>query len=151
MIYLKETYDEVIDEIKPLLENHWEEIALYKDKVPFSPNYFMYKDLEEKDILDIFTARTDENVLVGYCITFTMPHIHYSTTITSTVDILYIDPLYRGKMAGLRLIKFAENQLKEKGVKILFQHIKPEHDFSPLLKRIGYGKFEDIYSHYLGD
>jgi len=151
MKYSVETYDEVIEDIKPLLEGHWEEIALYKDEVTFAPNYFMYKELEEKNLLDIFTARTDKGKLIGYCIVFTMPHMHYSTTIMSNVDIFYVAPEYRGKMAGLRLIKLTEQKLKEKGVKVIFHHVKVAHDFSPLLERLGYEKTEHIYGHYIGE
>ena len=150
MNYSKETYDDVIEEIKPILEDHYQEIALHKDKIELNPNYFMYKELEDKGFVDIFTAR-DKNKLVGYCIVFTMPHIHYSTTLMSNVDIFYIAPEYRGKMAGIRLIKYVEKELKEKGVEMLFHHVKVAHDFSPMLERLGYEKTEYIYGNYIGD
>jgi L-amino acid N-acyltransferase YncA len=150
MRYEKETFDSVINDIKPLLEDHYEEIALHKDKIPFSPNYFMYKELEDKGILDIFTARKDDE-LVGYCILFTMPHLHYYTTVFSNVDIFYIKPEYRGKMVGIRLNKFVESQLKKKGVKVINHHIKYEHDFSQMLYRDNYEDAEKIVSKYIGD
>ena len=151
MKYDKEVFDDVIVEIIPLLHLHWEEIALNKERVPFDPNYVQYKALEQQGILDIFTARSDEGELVGYCITFTTPHLHYWSTVMSHVDIFFITPEYRGKMAGARLITFVENRLKEKGVKILNHHVKVEHDFSPILKRLKYNQIESIYSKYIGD
>lgn len=150
MKYAQEVFDDVITDIIPLLNKHWEEIALNKDKVPFDPNYAQYKTLEKEGILDIFTARED-NELVGYCITFTAPHLHYWSTIMSNVDIFYVSPEHRGKMAGIRLIKYTEEKLKLKGVKVLNHHVKTQHDFSPILKRLKYNKAESIYSKYIGE
>lgn len=150
MKYASEYFTDVIEEIKPLLKRHWHEIALNKDKIPFDPDYDKYEELEEKGILDIFTARDDEGVLCGYCITFTMPHLHYKTTITSSVDILFVTPEHRGKMTGVRLMAFTENSLKEQGTAFLLHHVKPAHDFSPILIRQGYAQQELIFGKYIG-
>jgi len=150
MIYAKEFFVQVIDEIKPLLEKHWEEIALNKEKVPLDPDYDRYLFLEKSGILDIYTAR-ENGKLMGYCITFTMPHIHYMSTVMASVDILYVDPSRRGKMAGVLLMKFVEEKMKEKGVQVFTHHVKVEHDYSSILKRLGYVEVERIYNKYLGD
>lgn len=151
MKYAKEFFADVIEEIKPLLERHWHEIALNKDKIPFDPDYDKYEVLEEEGILDIFTARDDEDTLCGYCITFTIPHLHYKTTIASNVDILFVTPEHRGKMTGVRLIAFTEQQLKEQGTDLLMHHVKLAHDFSPILLRQGYAEQERIFGKYIGD
>jgi GNAT superfamily N-acetyltransferase len=150
MIYAEETYDDVIDEIKPLLTANHEEIAFFDERVPLIPNYHMYKELEDQGFLSIFTVRTDERELIGYCIIFITPHIHYSTTVMATVDIIYINPAHRGKMAGIRLIKFTEKTLKERGVDIILHRVPKQNDFSPMLKRLGYTEAETVYSHYIG-
>ena len=65
--YKEETYSQVIDEIKPLLEDHWEEIALNKEVIKLNPNYEMYEKLCNAGVMRIVTAR-DDGKLIGYCI-----------------------------------------------------------------------------------
>ena len=149
--YLKESFDDVVIDIFPLLNKHWEEIALNKDKVPLDPNLEKYKTLEQSGILDIFTARDDSNKLVGYCIVFTMPHMHYWSTLMSSVDIFYVSPEHRGKMTGSRLMTYAEKELKASGTKVLTHHVKVAHDYSPILVRKGYKEAERIFSKYIGE
>lgn len=151
MIYSEETFLGVIADIVPLLTRHWDEIALNKETVPLAPDYAQYQRLNDQGILNIYTARNDNGVLVGYCLTITVPHIHYSTTISSNVDLVYVVPEHRGKMTGVRLMQFTEDSLKEKGVKLLSHHVKEAHDFSAILLRKGYKKAETIYGKYLGD
>ena len=39
-----EQWPEFIEEAKPMLPIHWEELALNKDKVPLDPQYYIYDD-----------------------------------------------------------------------------------------------------------
>ncbi len=132
-----ETFDQVIDEIKPLLAMHWHEIASFKDDIHFAPDYARYKDIEEKGGLVILTAREGKE-LVGYSIFFLLQHPHYSTTTFAMNDILFVRPDKRGGTTGYRLIKESENAMKILGAKKISWHIKPAFDFSPALEKMGY-------------
>lgn len=146
--YQIERFDNVIDEIKPILERHWEEIANNKNKIPFKPDYDKYKQLDDTGVLHIATARSN-GVLIGYCISFIVPHIHYSENLFASMDVLYLDKEHRGKMTGIRLIAFAENDLRKKDVSVFTFHIKTNHDIGPIMERLGFNKIEYIYSKYI--
>ena len=73
--YQEETYDSVIDEIKPLLEGHYQEIANNRDVIKLNPDYEIYKRFCELGQIRIVTARADGE-LVGYCIVVVRPHLH---------------------------------------------------------------------------
>ena len=54
--YQQEFLDSVVDDAKVLLESHWEEVALNKDKIKINPDWDAYYALQEQGKLDIFTA-----------------------------------------------------------------------------------------------
>jgi GNAT superfamily N-acetyltransferase len=147
MRYQQETIATVIIEAMPLFEKHYKELAKHQDKVKYDPNWDFYYKAEQAEMLYIFTARADDGTLVGYNCYFINPHPHYSGMLCALNDIFYISPEYRGKLAGMRLLKFSEDRLKElRGVNWFFMHMKPEHDFSRMLISRGYDLHEHIYS-----
>jgi GNAT superfamily N-acetyltransferase len=141
MNYQRETMAQVLDEIKPLLVLHWEEITHFKD-VPLDPDYTAYARAEQAGKLRIFTVR-DDGVLIGYGIFF-IGNLHYKSTPIATQDILFIHPKYRGR--GGRLIRYCDEQLQADGIRIVMHHIKVAHNWSALLERFGYEEVDRIYA-----
>jgi hypothetical protein len=147
MIYGQEKFETVSEEIKPLIEEHYHEIAKYKD-IPLEPDWACYKAMETLGVLKIFTCRDeDTNALIGYSIYFVRAHIHYKTCLTAQQDILFIRKEYRGK--GMRFIKWCDEQLKAMGVQMTIHHVKAAHNFGPMLERIGYELMDLIYTRRL--
>lgn len=145
-----ESYADVIGEIKPLLEMHWQEIATYRDHIPLDPDYARYQAAEAAGNLLILTAR-HRGVLVGYSIFFMLAHPHYKSTLFAMNDIIFLHPDLRGGMLGPRLIKASEEEVRSRGAMKISWHIKPSHDFSPLLKRMGYALDEINMAKILED
>lgn len=144
MKYALERMDAVIEEIKPLLQAHYEEIAKYKD-IPLEPDWELYKKVDELGIMKIFTSRKeDDNSLIGYGIYFVKPHLHYTTCLLAQQDILFISPNHRG--SGMKFIMWCDEQLKTMGVNLVIHHVKATHNFGPMLERIGYELMDYIYS-----
>ena len=144
MNYQVERFAEVIDEIKPLLTAHWLEIARHKDKIALNPDYEKYRLLDEGGMLHVVTVRK-ETKLVGYFVTFVVPHIHYKDHTMATNDILYVDPDYRGGTAAFKMFKYAETTLKDMGVTKLTVNMKSAHEFGSLLEHMGYKEIEKVY------
>ena len=144
MKYNQEKMSDVIGEIKPLLEEHYLEIAKYKD-IPLVPDWGSYEKLDELGIMKIFTCRSSEdNKLLGYSIYFVKPHLHYSTCLVAMQDILFILPEYRGR--GLKFIVWCDEKLKEMNVNLVVHHVKAANNFGPALERIGYELMDLIYT-----
>ena len=136
------------DEAQPLLVKHWREIATHQD-IPLSINRAFYERAEADGKLCILTARR-EGVLVGYAVFFIGPNQHYSTSLQALQDIFYVDPSVRGAMIGARLIHEADRILREKGVQVVFHHVKTRHPIlGALLARKGYTAVETIFSKRL--
>jgi len=98
----------------------------------------------------VFTARDDEK-LMGYNVFFVANNAHYKDSLQATQDILYLAPEYRGKMTGVRFIRWCDNELEDLGVEVVYQHVKarPELNFGPMLERIGYELVDLIYTKRL--
>jgi len=148
IVYQVERVTDILDEIKPLLEAHWQEIALYKDQFPLNPDYNQYKLLDQAGVVHVVTARNDGD-LIGYYISFIMPHLHYQDCIVAMNDVLFIKSEYRKGRAGMKMIAFAEQELKKLGVHRMMIHVNTQHDFSPLLTRMGFTETERNFEKLL--
>lgn len=145
----KEKVLDVAEEIEHLLQLHYQEVALHKDEIPLDPDWPRYVAMEERGNCHVYTARLDGR-LIGYSVFFTHQHIHYSGTMVANNDILFVHPEYRkGSSAGIKLIKFSEEQLKAMGVIKLTWHIKFKNDWSAVLYRRGYEDEDKIVGKIL--
>lgn len=137
-------------EAQSLIEMHWEDIALNKDRIKLNPDWERYHALEEAGAFKIFTARSDDK-LVGYFAVLVDYNPHYKDHLFAVNDVIYLHPDYRKGLVGLKLIKFAEECLKEDGVSVLTINTKVHKPFDKLLSRLGFGLAERVYSKFIGD
>lgn len=140
----------LIEELKPLLLEHWEEIAMYKDKIAFKPDYESYIAMEKVGAVQAVTVR-DDYKLIGYYISFIYIHPHYKDNKMAQNDVLFIHPDYRGGTAAYRMFKFAEKELIKIGCSVNTIHMKTQFPFENLCQKIGMNKQEIIYSKYIGE
>lgn len=148
--YQVESFKERLDEFKYLLPQHWEELALNKDKVPLSPMWDIYFSLEDAGQLLFVTAR-EAGEIVGYFIGIVKPGLHYSTCLTCIMDIFYIRKDKRQGRAGIKLFQFVEKELKRRGVHRWFVGSKLHADAGPLFKYLKFQPVETFYTKWLGD
>ena len=145
-----EPFPPFLEEVKPILPIHWEELALHKEKVPLDPQYNVYLERDAQGGVISITAREDGK-LIGYFVGFIAPGLHYQTCLTCTMDIFYVHPDHRGGGTGYHLFKSAEKELKRRGVQRLFVGSKLHKDASWLFEKLGYEEVERYYSAWLGD
>ena len=142
LVFTKELNSSCFDEAKPLLEKHYQEIAHFKD-IPLDPDWPAYIEMLKVGALRCYSARNSEGQLVGYAVFVVRRALHYVTSIQAFQDILFILPEYRGR--GKKFILWCDEQLKSEGVQLVYHHIKAEHNFGPMMKRIGYSLVDLIY------
>lgn len=160
--YQVETYQDVINEIWPMLEAHYLEIATDKQIKPFDPDLDRYLAMEEQGCLRIFTARKRAEpvagqdyhdglptTLIGYFVSFVLPGLHYQQTSMAINDIMYIEPAHRGGTVGYRLIKLATEDLKNLGADVLIIHMKVDYPFRSLLEKLDFHLTEENWERVL--
>jgi hypothetical protein len=133
---------DVWPEIYPLFEKHWQEIGEYKD-IPLDPDFETYKKIDEMGMIRVYTAR-EGATLIGYCVFFINPNLHYKNTKQALQDVMFIQKDKRG--FGKKFMVWCDEQLMADGVDVIHRYMSKDNDFGVLLERIGYEFMALIYS-----
>lgn len=147
-VYSVERWCNLRDEMLPLLDRHWREIALNHADVPLDIDHERYDALDEGGALHIVTVRRD-GVLIGYHVAIISPHLHYASTLHGITDVFYVAPECREGFTGIRLFQRVEKEMRALGVKKLFTGTKVHLDLSRLFERLGYHRVEYLYAKIL--
>lgn len=149
MIFTREPlHHALIDEMMPLLEAHWQEVAHYSD-IPLDVDVETYLAAEASGAVRCFTARFAEgDSLAGYAVYTVRHNPHYRGSLQAVQDVLYLHPSVRGGM-GFKFIAWADEQLRGEGVQAVYHHVKVAHDFGKLLARQGYEMVDTIWAKRL--
>lgn len=139
----------VKSELIPLLDKHWELVALNQGEIKLNPNWKEYANLDAAGILRIFTAR-DNGKLVGYFVLMLSKSIHYQDHLFATNDVIFVLPDSRAGATGYKLIKFAEEHCREAGVSLMMINTKVHIPFDSLMVGMGFDLIERVYSKFLG-
>lgn len=145
-----ESLTDRLEEIKPLLPLHWEELALFRDKMPLDPRFDLYLARDAVGEVCFVTLRENGD-LIGYWISFIAPGLHYGSTLTATMDILYVVPEHRGSAGGFMLADTVKSELKRRGVKVWWAGSKNHKEIAWFLARLGMEKAEEYFVMWLGD
>lgn len=146
MRYRREQACDVFDEMLPLLEKHYLEIAHFRD-IAFEPDKEQYLKIDELGLSRVFTARNVEGKLIGYAVYFVRSNMHYKSSLQAVQDVIYIDRAHRG--FGAEFIHWCDVQLNLEGVQAVYHHVKVAHNWGPMLERLGYKMVDLIYTKRL--
>ena len=136
-------------EAQPLMDLHWEEVALDQDLFKADMNSEWYEGLEKLGSLQITTARR-RGRLIGYAITFLMPHSHYkSAGLVGLADMYYLLPSERIGMTGIALLLKMEQGMRDRGVVRGHMSCKVHLDLQPLLTKLGWRLTDYTFSKVL--
>jgi hypothetical protein len=142
--------EELINEMDPLLREHYHEVAMYQDKIELNPCYDTYFVLEDQNSLRIFTWRDEEGMIIGYNVFFIKNHPHYQDTMYAVNDIIYVHPGHRG-MEVPPFLQWCEHQLwSYDQVDVVTYHMKENKPFHGLMEFLEYDHAEHTYTKYVG-
>ncbi len=145
----EEPFSKWCREAVPLFEDHWREVGVDRDKIMLSIDFERLFLLERSRALSGFTARVDTR-LIGYALFLCSRHLHYKEALYAYADVIYVAPEHRKSTgAGLGLIRFAERTLRGQGVAKIVYHIKLDHDFMPVMQKLGYEERERMVEKLL--
>lgn len=146
--FAREILFEVVEDVQPLLQAHYEELCLHKDRMALDPMWERYAQLEasHRDALQIYTAR-EHGALVGYAAFFVSAHLHYRAFIPAINDVVFVAPSARGS-TGVRFIRHCEQELKPFAHKVVWR-VKPDTPMAKLLARLEYAVDEIAYGKFL--
>jgi hypothetical protein len=138
-----------VPELRGLIHQHWEKLALDKDKVPLDPQWEIYFAREQAGELSFIVLR-DQGKMVGYVILFIAPGLHYKTCLTAIMDIWNVLPEYEKAWPVLTLWRAVGMELERRGVNRSFLGEKLHKPCGKLYKALGYEPVEMTYSRWIG-
>lgn len=145
-----EPLEPFLPELKQIFPAHYEELALNKEHVPLSPQYWVYLEREKRGEL-LFVVLRDAGKIIGYLVGFIAPGLHYSTCLTCITDIFYVCPEYRKQGGGMLLFQAVEKELRRRKVQRWFMGSKKHKESTFLFEKIGAELCETTHTKWLGD
>jgi hypothetical protein len=144
IVFKEEKLADCLEELKPLLKLHWEELANNKDIKALDPDYATYLCLNEINVVRVFTVRIDTK-LVGYSIWIVNKHLHYKTWVYAVADVYWLHPDQRKTGVSYDFFFKTEDWLKSLGVKAIVVQDKLNHSHTSFFNRLGYTPIEQNY------
>ena len=132
---------DLFKEMFPLLEEHEEELNVLNCGLDVDLQMYV-KAVAAKQIA-IYTAR-QEGELVGYAVYWIKRHPHYNVLVADA-DVIFLRKDYRVGSTGIKLLRFSEDKLKEKGINVIVQRTKKHKDLGRLFKFLKYEHAEEVY------
>jgi hypothetical protein len=149
MTFAVERFSDVYGELKPLLEEHYAEISTHSQHgIPLEPMEEIYRAREADGSLMMVIGR-EAGKIAAYFVCFIAPGLHYRSCLTCSPDIFYVDPGRRTGIAGIRMFRFVEKELRRRGVKRWAIGSKVAHDASALFKFLDFSPVETTYEKWL--
>lgn len=146
--YQEELISDLVDELKPLLEEHWQELAVNKEERPLDVDWDNYINLNNLGLMKIYTARK-EGELVGYATFVVTTNLHYRTWKCATCDVYFVNPLYRKSGVGTEFFKEIVEWLRTYNVHSIYVHDKLSKSHSKLFTALGFKAIEQTYEMVL--
>lgn len=150
MKFSRENAHQFIPEAMSLFSLHWGEVGHYKD-IPLEIDFETYNKLEDSGTLRIYSAREDDNKVVGYSFYFLKNNVHYKSSLQASQDIIFLHPDKRKTGLGLSFIDWCDGELRKEGVQVVYHHVKTkkELNFGPLLEKLNYELIDLVYGKRL--
>lgn len=148
VIFAVEPLAKAYAEAAELTGQHWHEVAPYKEINELNPDMEKYLALENAGVLILITARA-EGELVGYIMMLLYPHPHYKHVVNAMDDLHFLRHDYRNGFTFMRMIAFTENEMQQRGAKIMQLRTKAEQDHGALFVRLGYKPQDITYTRLL--
>lgn len=147
-----ETIEACLPELLAIWPSHWNELGLFRDRMPLSPQTEEYVRRNRSGSLFLATIRWSGR-LAGYFICQVQPGFHYSQTLTGTTDIYYVVPEFRQRGLFLPLYRCVEKELRRRGVSAFYCGFKSATalDMDRMLPKLGFIAADTYLLKWLGD
>jgi L-amino acid N-acyltransferase YncA len=114
-----EKFADAADELAGIFPCHWEELGLFRERMPLAPQLSEYARRDQHGELVLVTVRRSGRV-VAYYTAHVRPGFHYGTTLTGTMDMMFVVPTERGRGLCGPLMRKVERELSRRGVQIWY-------------------------------
>lgn len=147
-----EKIKDMVDELRVLHEEHYNETEKLYLAVPFDPDYQRYAVSEAAGQFVVFTVRMAGR-MVGYIQYYVFRDMHSQGIYTAREDALFLTKAVRGAGLAPALLRYAERCLKQLGCRYVGMSSKAPAggpDIGAFLERKGYRAVATYYVKDMG-
>lgn len=154
----QEYFSDTWDELMPLLQDHYHEVAMYQDKIDLNVDKEFYEKAQAAGRVFLLVARCDDEEsasfgdIVGYSVTFFSHSPHYLDHNYAQNDVIFVAPEYRGPGGvAVELVEETEKLARNLGASVMTYHMKEYAPFDKLMEGTGFERMESLYTKYIGE
>jgi L-amino acid N-acyltransferase YncA len=149
---LEEHYSAVKFQVEPFSDARMEAPHLIlancseTGRATVDPDESLYAKFEQEGKFHLVTARSSGNI-VGYILGLVSQSLHYKSVLIGVFDSYYLLPKFRRNMIAVKMFRFAEKTMKQRGVTILASMIGNGNPRSEsLLAYLGFTSSEQTWT-----
>jgi len=138
----------ILDEGAELIKRHGAEMfcgPVY-DGIEFDVDHEYYAEAEQLGMLYTYGVRDEEGVLIGYMTFMVLRCPRHKSIYQAVCDSIYLDDELRHSTFGKRMITYADDQLRELGVTIIYFSAPVHRMWGKILTRMGYDHTEELFA-----
>lgn len=135
-----------------MIANHGAELFADDDLhhgMEFGISTDYYQQCETMGLLVSFTVRLPSEALIGYMMFLVVPDPRFKDSHQASCDAIYLEKEHRCTTFGKQMITYAEAELKDMGVNILYHLPSTQRNYGSVLKHMGYQQTEMVYARRL--
>ena len=144
-----ERWADALPEMKILFPEHWEELALDRDKFPMDVCNERYLQCEAANALLLVTARAGRR-LIGYYVGMLLPHLHYqSSGMMLHSDMYFVLKEFRNGV-GAKLLMCVQDAAQKRGCVKMYLSCKVHSNHTQLFQKMGFRQSDIMHVKTFG-
>ncbi|SFW21864.1 hypothetical protein SAMN05216414_106116 [Nitrosovibrio sp. Nv17] len=139
-VFARERIADIVEEIRPLHQAHWNETEGHRHGLAFDPGYAAFIRYEQAGRYVLFTLRQQDRLL-GNCALYLDRSAHTQSLI-ATEDTLFLLPEARIGTTARRFVAYVEDALRLLGVREVEISVKTVNRAERFFRFLGYRRVE---------
>lgn len=136
-VFAVERIEDVLRELVPLHQQHWNETEGHRHSIPLDVDYEYMINAERSGRFMLFTVRAPNGELVGNCMMYLTRSTHTKKWVAEE-DTIFIREDHRKGRLGIKLVQYVEDVLRGFGITEIRVTVKTVNRVGAMLQRLGY-------------
>lgn len=125
------------DEVENLVRYYYAHTPAHVGMRPLRFKWNIYQRLEDEGVCKLFLAKLHGR-LIGFALYVVQEHTHHDNQIVAHCTMIGVQPEHRSKGIGRKLIRYAEDWFKERGITHMVHHHRTIYPVTPLFESLGF-------------
>lgn len=141
----EERVTDILNEVEPLLREHWAESHGYRT-APYNPNWKGMLHFNQHNLFKVVTLRSDAGELIGY-LTFFLTLSTQTSEACANLDVFFVRKSWRFGRGAVLLLTTAEQLFRSLGLTSIYSSnpLTASPALNKLMTKFGYAPVSTVY------